>query len=429
MAQLCKTTGISLVSALGKGMKAPVKPKGLRPCPELQRDLTPQECGAGRGTTIACTAECSFNPMALGHETEFARIETRLLEKMQERLFDDIGYEASHALKTELEEIEDELAAHTRVTQELLYKYDTKGRNVLETWQAEGAKDLNNDERNFFRCYLTLRPALLEVQEIVDEQTVRVIDLLESEPKPRLLMDSTCAQENGRFTTLFTWVYDTPHFLRLRGGACLMDDCGDDTQAANLRVIIQHLGGPAHRTDITPWLGEHFMKVCDSIGAVQTTRWEQLMQMGEAELGMDDQVPFEYDTELVPPSLLERPFQANAVAETEAEASDEDELLEEEEYSVELEIAETNKFYQEFVDRPLELLANQTPRAAAADIALRPVLIELMKKHVRGIDKMRREQGLDIDLNGLLKELGLHEILFPAPPLGIEEEDAMMEDE
>ena len=369
--------------------------------------------------------------MALGHEVEFARIETRFLEKMQERLFEDIGYEASHKLKKELDEIEDELEAHTRVTQELLYKYDSKGRNVLETWSAEGAKELNNDERILFRCYQTLRPTLLEVQEIVDEQTVKVIDLLDAESKPRLLMDSTCAQENGRFTTLFTWVYDTPHFLRLRGGACLMDDCGDENQAANLRVIIQHLGGPAHRTDIAPWIGEHFMRICDSIGAVQTTRWEQLMRMGEAELGMDDQEPFQYDTELVPPSLLERPFQASAAeAESTESGLDEDALLDEEdaeEYSAEQEVAETRKFYEEFMDRPLELLANKTPRAAATDAELRPRLIELMKKHVRGIDKMRREQGLDIDLNDQLKELSLHEIILPAPPLGIEEDDLMEE--
>jgi hypothetical protein len=98
-----------------------------------------------------------------------------------------------------------------------------------------------------------------------------------------------------------------------------------------------------------------------------------------------------------------------------------------EEYSAEQEIAETRKFYEEFMDRPLELLANKTPRAAATDAELRPRLIELMKKHVRGIDKIRREQGLDIDLNDQLKELSLHEIIFPAPPLGVEEDDLMEE--
>jgi hypothetical protein len=52
-----------------------------------------------------------------------------------------------------------------------------------------------------------------------------------------------------------------------------------------------------------------------------------------------------------------------------------------------------------------------------------------MKKHVRGLDQMRREQGLDLDLNPLLSALGLHEILFAAPPLGEPSEFEEEEDE
>jgi hypothetical protein len=400
-------------------MNAPSKPKGQRQCPALQRAITPQECGACRGSTITCTAECKHNPFALGNEKDFARLEKRLFEMMKDRLFDELPFEKRAGFAEKLESLEDDLSAHTLLTRELLLKHDANGKNLLERWSAECADALSNDERNLLRCYLTMRPALLEVHEVKNAETVEVIDLLDPSPKPALLSDHTAAMQAGRFTTLFAWVYDTPHFLRLRGGACMMDDCGEASQAANLRTIAEHLGCRSLDKVFRNWLADHFMRVCDSIGAVQTTRWQQLMQAEQEEPGAVD-----YDPELVPPALLER----MTMLADEADETDEttDEPADDEEYQ-DPQTAAFHDYYRSFADRPLALLDGLTPRVASQDPQMRGRLIELMKKHVRGLDQMRREQGLDLDLNPLLSTLGLHEILFAAPPLGepveFEEED------
>jgi hypothetical protein len=61
-------------------------------------------------------------------------------------------------------------------------------------------------------------------------------------------------------------------------------------------------------------------------------------------------------------------------------------------------------------------LKGQTPRAASANPALRPILIRLMKSRVRSSDDRNLRKGGNEDVNWMLKELGLDEILFEPPP-------------
>lgn len=79
--------------------------------------------------------------------------------------------------------------------------------------------------------------------------------------------------------------------------------------------------------------------------------------------------------------------------------------------------------YRDFADKPLPALGGMSPRAAAADPASRARLVHLMKGHVSLCDGQRRTRGEDIDLNPLLKELGLDELILPPPPLGFVEEE------
>lgn len=328
------------------------------------------------------------------------------MEKMKDRLFDELAPEKRAPFGERLAFIEDEMESHVFLTRELVLRHDARGANTLDRWLASGAEGLNNDERNLLRGYVSLRPALLEVRGFVDGQLVQVVDLLEEKEVPRLLADPTAAAQAGRFTTLFTWVYDTPHFLRLRGGACLMDDCGEGTQADNLRTIARHLGFRGEDRMLRSWLSDHFLRVAAAIQAVQTARWEQLMELAEGHEPKPN-----HDPDLVPPQLLERTRERPCDGDIEEDPSDQEHLEDPQ-------AAACHAYYRTFPDRPIAMLDCVAPRAAATDPALRPRLVELMKKHVRGLDQMRREQGLDLDLNGLLTELGLHEIVFPAPPLG-----------
>jgi len=79
--------------------------------------------------------------------------------------------------------------------------------------------------------------------------------------------------------------------------------------------------------------------------------------------------------------------------------------------------------YRDFATTALPELDGRTPREAAADPALRPRLVQLMKGRLRHCDLERRTRGADFDLNPLLGELGLDELILPPPPLGWLTED------
>ena len=71
-----------------------------------------------------------------------------------------------------------------------------------------------------------------------------------------------------------------------------------------------------------------------------------------------------------------------------------------------------------FLDDKIPALNGHTPREAARDPKLRPLLVRLMKSRVRSTDERNLETGRHDDVNWMLRELGLDEINFPAPPAG-----------
>jgi hypothetical protein len=115
------------------------------------------------------------------------------------------------------------------------------------------------------------------------------------------------------------------------------------------------------------------------------------------------------DQSLVPPSLLENPDQMSlATSRTLAlppgvsPKDAEQELM--------------RAAARAFLDDHIPSLENRTPREAAHDPALRPKLIHLIKQRVRSHDERNLQTGRTDDINWLLRELGLTEIMFDAPP-------------
>ncbi|MDP8214400.1 MAG: hypothetical protein P9M10_04330 [Candidatus Euphemobacter frigidus] len=67
--------------------------------------------------------------------------------------------------------------------------------------------------------------------------------------------------------------------------------------------------------------------------------------------------------------------------------------------------------YTKFPDEKVPALNDLTPRQAAADPDSRPLLLELMKEHLNGIESMNRKKGFDINIDFALRELGLEELI------------------
>jgi len=67
--------------------------------------------------------------------------------------------------------------------------------------------------------------------------------------------------------------------------------------------------------------------------------------------------------------------------------------------------------YTKFLDDTIPALDGLSPRQAAKDPSARPLLLELMKEHICGIETDNRERGFDINISFVLRELGLDELL------------------
>ncbi len=125
-----------------------------------------------------------------------------------------------------------------------------------------------------------MRPALLELQRIIDPQTVDCVDLLTG-AKLRVV-DRALAGSARRYAVSLTWVYSLPHYDRLSGMAITWPELPHLTPEEALREIIVHLGGPAQVGLQSPWITEHFTRVYAAVKAVQEVRWNMSMDSVDA---------------------------------------------------------------------------------------------------------------------------------------------------
>ena len=66
--------------------------------------------------------------------------------------------------------------------------------------------------------------------------------------------------------------------------------------------------------------------------------------------------------------------------------------------------------YKKFLDENVPMINNKTPREASKNPKLRPELIELMKIHIKGIEQLNKEKGIDLNIDWVIDELGLSEL-------------------
>ena len=68
------------------------------------------------------------------------------------------------------------------------------------------------------------------------------------------------------------------------------------------------------------------------------------------------------------------------------------------------------KRYERFLDEEIPALDGITPRKAAEDPRMRPKLLDLMKEHLKGIERHNRNRNLELDITWVLDELKLPEL-------------------
>lgn len=133
-----------------------------------------------------------------------------------------------------------------------------------------------------------------------------------------------------------------------------------------------------------------------------------------------------FDAAMIPPRLLEQP-QRFEFSSSRMDALPPGVSLEDAEKEIRRNAALS------FLENSVPALGGRTPREAAQDPLWRPKLIRILKQRVRATDEHNLKTGGTEDLNWLLREVGVHEIIFdpppPRPPTGSVEDDIEMGDD
>jgi len=188
-------------------------------CPALDAPICGPCCGSKRNISIKCTADCRFNPFAPSNYDHWLNIDEKLNFKMVEYVskFHDLDNFRSVVDEMSYDDTEHaNLLGSIAATYYLLFqKKDTNGRTLAEDWRENDWSGLTADERYMMESRMqNARPAILEVQKVVDHQAIECVDLLAPDKGVFIIFDRNTAARIARFTRLWTWVADYPYYSR-----------------------------------------------------------------------------------------------------------------------------------------------------------------------------------------------------------------------
>lgn len=262
------------------------QPKSSRNCPALSKTITPKECGSDRVSKLACPDSCEFHPFTKENTGGLAELEQRVFKKTQKRVLDELGGEPARELGRALREAEDEVAHFLMLTQAVHKAGDKEGPDFVERWQKAGFDGLNNDERTLLQAQRSQRPALLQIQKVLDQQAMEVTDLLDSEPKTFTVVADVELDPVMEGDSLLAWIYDAPLFTRLSGPAFELpeNDSGNPLEA--LAEIAKTLDGPRIAGQLRIWLKSHMLEVYEALVAAHAD--DEDGEGEEEPMGVDD---------------------------------------------------------------------------------------------------------------------------------------------
>ncbi len=259
----------------------------LRACPAAGREMTPAECGEGRGSRFACPPECGFNPFSPANYDELLRLEEKVDELALQWLERHSPDRA--ALERDLWQASSPGASlhalHATIVWRIYFEKDAGGMTCAQRWEEAGFPGLKNDARVLMRAKMNIRMALIEVRQVFDKERTEVVDLLCAQPRPSIVTDRGLASIAARFATAVTWVYSLPHFDRLFGSAIVLRQIPGFEPREVVEEIVRHLGGPLEEAGMRLWLAEHLTHFDQTLSAVGLERQRRMFEGIDARFG------------------------------------------------------------------------------------------------------------------------------------------------
>jgi hypothetical protein len=197
----------------------PAVGKNKRHCPALGGPIGTAECGARRGTQLKCPVDCPFFPFGTAAPELWGRLSNRWLEKAIKYTLSKVGRPRLERVLADLGGADPEDSGRFNEAFEsalytLLFLPGREGgASLADRWEAERWTGLNNDEQMMMRCRRQSRVTVFEIERTVPETgLIECLDLLApGERRFRLRLPETTTPL-VRFTRLFGWVTEYPHF-------------------------------------------------------------------------------------------------------------------------------------------------------------------------------------------------------------------------
>ena len=487
---------------------------GKRNCPALGGMICGPCCGSKRNSSIPCSAECPNNPFSVNNYNDWLRLDGSSGDKCFRYVVDHYSYN-EYSFKKELSQyvfIDSSLedtdipdAVPLFIHAKLFWEPFKDGMCLADCWEREGWKGLNNDEKTMMSFKRTTYPAILEIQDKINDTAIQCIDLLDSEKKPFTVFDRSMGARYGRFSRSLNLVCPFPHYFRVGPtGIELQHDLTEpfmkeiETRSAAQGMTIRDylrthyieagrlvytMGIKRQESmidslDASEWTAVYKINISrDEIAKVLSLKPEfepeesdtketmhySWVRRGESKklekkmpalfqhededsgVGSIGRLQLSADTLKVitfgsqkfrfARKMIEKYLGACITFQTETENDLKEELRrrlhsrkdqpiesdldarteKENEIPPEVRAELLNRFheqhYRQFIDSPVPMLDNKTPRQAAINKRLRPKLVDLMKLHIHGIEKRNQEDPcLNLTIDWVLDELGLEEL-------------------
>ena len=491
--------------------------RNQRPCPALNGVISSADCGARRGSQLDCPAGCPFYPFGTADAELWSKVEAEWIRKATEHVVARLGANGFEKLVRQLTvplanaNAEAEGAYFNALYLCLFMLPSPTGRTLADHWESEGWKGLNNDERVMMRYRRGIRPTVIEVQEVLDDRSLRCIDVLAADGRAFIVFDPFLAGQVLRFTRIFTLLAHYPHFSRVGGTTVQIPH--HIWNSWRLQVESQHRKAAESRPDLdlTRFLVESLVSAARLVEVLQGAYRRELFEQMDlnqclvryrivAEVAavvstLEQRPEFQRvdppaASDLPPPYAffrLQTPAELQGPAKEPGEAAvwvyptvlmlevvskkrkdfarqliepllgaqvtfDDEQIVNLSELSEEKAARERaverasrevytsttapvaapaprptarknepapmdpgmveahREHYRTFMDEPVPLLDGRTPRAVSGDASARPLLIELLKVHLHGLDHRNRAQGTQLDLDWMLDELGVPEL-------------------
>jgi len=190
--------------------------KAKRYCPVLMKNICSYCCATKRNDSIECLPECEHNIFGVTNYPRWLDIEKKwdykfaveFLKTNQNNLENTINLcESDHLSEDQITIIAIHLAS--------CYIRDENGKSFADYFVDKFAKELGNDGKLYMQCLRNVHPTILEVQKVINHNSIKCIDLLDPQRKFIIIFDSHFAKTSNRFGKYLAWTLELPHYSRL----------------------------------------------------------------------------------------------------------------------------------------------------------------------------------------------------------------------